>query len=234
MTAVLEPGSPVEVGSLHTHRRFVVGVTCVLKIGDTLSILTCGHGVARGMRALFVPGNKTVIARLDRNLFHGRSAQLIDGAVFRLLAPGRKLIAQAPNFRTSGEVSPWTSQVVVPDPGDQGERVMVFPSHQSGLSAFEEFVTSYSASEYRLLRGAASSQLIQVVRCTQRGDSGAPIYRELRTATGATTLALYGLCSGAVGRFSYFTPVLPIIERLRRAYGKKVFVWVPNGSDQNP
>ncbi len=227
MTAVLGPGSPVEVGSKRSTRRTRLGVTAILKIGETLSLLTCGHGVPRGMRALFAPGTKTVIARLDRNLFRGRSAQLIDAAVFRLLAPGRKLVAHTNDF--NGLPSPWTTKLVVPDPGDQGEAVTIFPSHHAGLAPFEEFVLSFSASEYRLLRGAASSQLIQVVRCTQRGDSGAPMYRARKLPTGGQELALYGLCSGAVGRFSYFTPVLPIIERLRRVYGKKVYLWVPGG-----
>ncbi|MGB1276342.1 MAG: hypothetical protein ACPG77_11395, partial [Nannocystaceae bacterium] len=159
----------------------------------------------------------------------------VDAAVFRLLAPGRRLLARAsasvPTSTTDAPVlSPWTSKVVVPNPGDQGEPVLIWPSHVPGLSPFEEFVTSYAASEYRLLRGVASTKLIQVVRCTQRGDSGAPMYREIRSPTGRPSLALYGLCSGAVGRFSYFTPVLPMIERLQRAYGKKVYLWVPDAN----
>ncbi|MGB1013539.1 MAG: hypothetical protein ACPG4T_05335 [Nannocystaceae bacterium] len=187
------------------------------------------------MTAVFMPGSKTPIGRLERNFFRGNSRQLVDAAVFRLLAPGRRLLARAsasvPTSTTDAPVlSPWTSKVVVPNPGDQGEPVLIWPSHVPGLSPFEEFVTSYAASEYRLLRGVASTKLIQVVRCTQRGDSGAPMYREIRSPTGRPSLALYGLCSGAVGRFSYFTPVLPMIERLQRAYGKKVYLWVPDAN----
>ncbi|MCA9688695.1 MAG: hypothetical protein KC636_03750 [Myxococcales bacterium] len=214
------PGSPIEIGGA-TGRRGRYGVTAIVKIDGALHLVTAGHNVGEGRPAVFLPGQRRPIARVTRNLLDGAPGQAIDGSVARLLQPGLRLLERV-------RADPrWTTHVASPHPAHVDCPAFCWPTHGDRLPAFESTISSWCADEYRLLHGSASRLLIQLPRCTELGDSGTPLYVGRGERGDWQQLAYLGLCTGAVGRFSYFTPVELILKRLRAQLGGEVYLWTP-------
>jgi hypothetical protein len=191
----LAPGAPLLFADDHGVQ--VGGFAAVLQIEGGLFVLTCGHQGAQPGAVLRLADNATEIASFFTNLLFWDSP--VDAALYRLNPTGVRLMEQAADSPT------WCKSLMRPVPSHIGHHAEFWPTHLGATGSFVETILSTLGSERRLFSSPAHEGFVQLTACTRFGDSGSLLtFRD----------SGYALCSGRIGRYSFFTPIMSVFERL--------------------
>jgi hypothetical protein len=213
----LAPGAPILVGD--GEGTSSAGVAAVVTIGGAPYLVTCGHVFTSDGPNVFSYGDPDPIAVLS--VTYLETTPPIDAAICELTEHGRDLLL------ASGEAATWSRRCRAPSPALNGAPVVFWPTSE-GLDGrrepVETTVSSYRAGSHVLFGGDPSDGFIELTSCVVPGDSGSA----LTTADDE----LVGLCSGQIEqRWSMFTPLATVLDRLAADYGK-VELWNPADVDQ--
>jgi hypothetical protein len=212
----LAPGAPILVGADTGTSR--AGVAAIVVIDAAAHIVTCGHAFLDGGTNVFCDGDPEPIATLTASYLD--ATPRLDAAICALSDHGRDLLLDA------GEAPTWFQSCRAPDAALNGEPVVFWPTSEGftgGRDPVSTTVLSYLASTSVLFDGDPRDGFVELPFAVTPGDSGSLL---------ATSDAMLGLCSGEIEeRWSLFTPLSTVMDRLRADHGK-VDLWDPTHADQ--
>jgi hypothetical protein len=200
VTQPLAPGTPIIVDS--TPRQ-AGGIACIVRADGAPYLITCGHIFEPRAEGVSVFARGEVVATLEKNLLDATPAT--DGAWCRLTRDGKQMLAK------SADAPTWFRDWRRPSEGDHGSTASFWPTVSSD-DVFTSAVLSSSFCQNDLWNRFWSLKLdglIQVGPISSPGDSGALL---------SMANTYYGLCTGQVGAFSYFTPLCAVIEHMKSEF----------------
>jgi hypothetical protein len=213
VSEALAPGSSIIVDS---RPRQAAGVSCMVRCDGDAYLVTCGHVFEEGARKTNVHVGRRVVATLTHNFLDDdkQEDEQLDAAYCKLTPDGERLL------HASSDAPSWSASIHEPGAEDL-ERSATFYPARSATAALAGKVLSTSFCQTDLWNrfwSLSLCHLIQLPPLSDPGDSGSPLLLDG---------ALYGLCTGAVGVHSYFTPLFAVAERLKRQFSE-VLPWTPD------
>lgn len=209
VTEPLAPGAPILVGD--GAGTLSAGIAAVVTISDAPYLVTCGHVFTDGGPNVFALGDPEPMAVLS--VTYLENAKPIDAAICAITDHGRDLLF------ASRDAGTWFQRCVAPSPALNGKQVAFWPTNGGGRDPVETMVSSFRASSNVLFGGAPRDGFVEVPFGVSPGDSGSML--------GTIDDEMVGLCSGQLEqRWSLFTPLSVVIDRLTADYGK-VTLWNP-------
>jgi hypothetical protein len=207
--APLAPGSPIVVGVNGSQHA---GIACVLAIGGEPHLLTCGHVFPPQSAGtpVFAAGRR--VALLTQNLLD--TSPQMDAAWCRLTREGARLL------RASGDAPTWLRRAVAPAAEQAGKTAIFWPSAEGAGASISTKIEAPSSFQGDLQDPRdwvlALPDFIQTQGVTNGGDSGSVLVLEQN---------YYGLCTGRVGRSSFFTSISLAIARIKKTNTGEVSIW---------
>lgn len=207
VTQPLAPGARIFVRSRSV--KCLGGIAAVVELDGRIHLLTCAH-IFESASEVFVEPLRDSVATLSRAYLDDDDP--LDAAVCELSATGVDLLDQSVDAPT------WFSGCHPPDAGDNDGVGVFWPTSVDNHGPYQVEILSFFASTSVLFRRGRQDGLIEVSGGVVWGDSGSVL---------SLNGEYYGLCSGEVqGRWSFFTPIASVLDRLRSEY-REVRLWHP-------